>query len=524
MLGLEFLVAMGLAILVGTVTSERFRLQQPLVLLALGVILGFIPALRQVQLSPDVVLLLFLPALLYWDSIMTPLRQIRRDLRGIVLMGTLLVIVTAAAVAVVAHELGLPWGPSWVLGAAVAPTDATAIGVVARLLPRRNVTLLRAESLINDGTALVVFGLAVGITVGDEQFSVPHVTGLFLISYIGGAAAGALVAWLGTLALRRIEGPLAVNTAILLFPFTAYLIAEWVEASGVLAVVVCGMIMSQRGARFGQAQQRRQTEEFWSLAIFLLNATLFVLVGLEVQTAVRDMTTSELGWALATVGAVAVTLVVVRFVFQVTSIYAIRALDRRPSQKLRRASHRARVVSALAGFRGAVSLAVILSVPTTLGSGEPFPDRSTIIFITCGVIIVTLLQGLLLPDVVRWARLPQDTSFGEERHLTETSTTEEALAALPRLAAELGTAPEVADRLRQEYETHLDVLQADDDGAPAVRQVQDDTALRLALLTHKRATLIRLHAEQRIDDTILLQMQTRLDIEEVRLIRQEGTE
>ncbi|WP_249938581.1 Na+/H+ antiporter [Streptomyces mirabilis] len=406
MLGLELLVAVGLAILVGTVTSGRLRVPEPLLLLTLGVIIGFVPALRRVQFSPDVVLLLFLPALVYWESVTTSLRQIRRDLRGIVLVSTLLVILTAAVVAVVAHELGLSWGATWVLGVSVAPSDATALGVVARLLPRRNVTQLRAESLINDGTALVVYGLTVGIAVGEEHFSVPHVLGLFLLSYVGGAAAGALTAWVGIQVRRRVDAPLAENTAILLIPFTAYPFAESIEASGVLAVIACGLIMSQAGPRLGHAHQRRQTEEFWSLATFLLNGTLFVLVGLEVRTAVRDLSASDLGRALAAIAAISVTLVVVRFVFLVTSIYTIRALDRSPSQKLRRSTHRARVVSALSGFRGAVSLAMVLSVPTALDSGEPFPDRDAIIFVTCGVIVVTLLQRLLLPGVVRWPASP----------------------------------------------------------------------------------------------------------------------
>lgn len=530
MLGLEFLVAMGLAILVGTVTSERFRLQQPLVLLALGVILGFIPALRQVQLSPDVVLLLFLPALLYWDSIMTPLRQIRRDLRGIVLMGTLLVIVTAAAVAVVAHELGLPWGPSWVLGAAVAPTDATAIGVVARLLPRRNVTLLRAESLINDGTALVIYGLAVGITVGDEHFTVPHVTWLFALSYVGGAAAGALVAWLVIRARRVFDDPLLGNVAMILTPFTAYLLAELIEASGVLATVVAGLIMSQAGPRVAGAAMRRQAEEFWSLATFLLNGSLFVLVGLQAQAAVRELHGSDLTHALIAVGAVSGVVVAARFAFNFTFPYLIRLLDRRPQQRLRRMNYRARVVTSIAGFRGAVSLAVALSVPTTLDSGAPFPDRDTIVFVTSGVIVTTLvLQGLLLPAVVRWARLPRDTSVEEERFLAETTATEDALKALPTLAEELDTDPAVTERMRQEYESHLLVVRAGggetaDDDEDVLRHHRHYTALRLALLAHKRATVLRLRDDHEIDDTVLRQVQRRLDIEEVRLSRRPAVE
>ena len=161
-------------------------------------LLGFVPALRQVHLPPEAMLLLFLPALLYWESLTTSLREIRSNLRVIVLASTLLVIATAAAVAAVGHALGLPWGPAWVLGAALAPTDATAVGVLARALPRRTVTTLRAESLVNDGTALVVYGLAVGVTVGEESLATLHVAGLFLLSYGGGALAGVLVAWLAT--------------------------------------------------------------------------------------------------------------------------------------------------------------------------------------------------------------------------------------------------------------------------------------------------------------------------------------
>ena len=134
-------------------------------------LIGFVPHLRQAQLPPEVVLLLFLPALLYWESLTTSLREIRNNLRVVVLTSTALVVATAGAVAAAAHALGLAWGPAWVLGAALAPTDATAVGVLARELPRRTVTVLRAESLVNDGTALVIYGLAVGVTVGEEHLT-----------------------------------------------------------------------------------------------------------------------------------------------------------------------------------------------------------------------------------------------------------------------------------------------------------------------------------------------------------------
>jgi len=508
------------------VVARRFGVAAPVLLLACGAVLGFAPALRQVRLPPEVVLLLFLPALLYWETLTISLREIRSNLRVIVLNSTALVIATAAAVAAVVHALGLGWGPAWVLGAAVAPTDATAVGALAGSLPRRTITVLRAESLVNDGTALVVYGVAVGATVSREPFSVPHIGWLFVLGYGGGALAGALIAWLAIQVRRRLDDPFAENVAIILIPFTAFLLAQAVHASGVLAVVACGLIMGHVAPRLGHPGTRQQTEAFWSLSVFLLNGALFVLVGLELQAAARSLTSAELSRGLVLVAAVSAAVVGARFAWVFTVPYVIRTLDRRPQQRLRRVGPRVRVVSAVAGFRGAVSLAVALSVPETVASGAAFPDRDLIVFVTAGVIVVTLvLEGLALPGVMRWARLPRDASAETERHLADTLAAEEALAAIPQLAAELSTDPEIAERVRRETEKYLRVLHASEDGADdesALRYDQQYSALRLAMLAHKRATVVRLRDERRIDDTVLLQVQRRLDIEEVRLSRGEG--
>jgi CPA1 family monovalent cation:H+ antiporter len=521
-------VILGVAVLACGVLARRFGVAPPVLLLACGALAGFAPALRGVHLPPEVVLLLFLPALLYWESQTTSLREIRSNLRVIVLQSTALVVATAAGVAAAAHALGLDWGPAWVLGAAVAPTDATAVGALGRVLPRRTLTILRAESLVNDGMALVIFAVAVGVTAGQEHFSAPYTGWLLVRSYGGGALAGALIAWLAINLRRHLDDPLLENTAILLTPFAAFLLAEEIGASGVLAVVVCGLIMSQAGPRIDHPGAHQQGEAFWTLSAFLLNGALFVLVGLELQSAVRGLPSAALTRGLIAVGAISATVIGVRFAWAFTTPYIIRALDRRPQQRLRRLGARARVVSAVAGFRGAVSLAAALAVPETVASGAPFPDRDLIIFVTAGVIVVTLVvQALLLPGVVRWARLPRDTSVEQERHLAETLATEEALAEIPRLGTELGTDGEIVDRLRREYEKHLRVLHAGDDGAddePALRYDRQYTALRLAVLEHKRATLVRLRDQRRIDDTVLRLVERQLDIEEVRLTRDQETE
>ncbi|BAJ32122.1 MULTISPECIES: Na+/H+ antiporter [Kitasatospora] len=528
MVGLELVVLLGVALLACRVAAVRYRVAAPVLQLGAGVLLGFVPALRAVELPPEVVLLLFLPVLLYWEAMTSSLQEIRRNLRGIVLMSTALVVLTAGAVAAAVHAMGVPWGPAWVLGGAVAPTDATAVGVVARLLPRRNLMVLKAESLVNDGTALVVYGLAVGVTVGEDRVGVLHVSWLFALSYAGGVAAGVLTAWLGVVVRRRVSDPLAANLVFLLIPFSGYLLAESVGASGVLAVVAAGLIISQTSPTVGSAEARRQIVASWSLGTFLLNGALFVLVGIEAQGAVRGLTATSVARALAMVVVVAVVLSGTRIAFLFASAYLIRAVDRRPQQRERRVSGRARIVSGLAGFRGAVSLAAALAVPATLDSGEPFPDRDLIVFVTFGVIVVTLLHGLVLPGVVRWARLPDPAADGAEERLAHETLLRTALAALPEAAAEAGADGELVDRYRRELEGALADLAAADgaDGAApgAFERDPRDTALHLALIARKRAALVRLRAERRIDDTVLVSLETRLDIEELRLTHPEAVD
>jgi Na+/H+ antiporter len=529
LLGLEIVVVLGVAVLVCTVAAGRLRIAAPVLLVLAGVVLGFVPALRAVTLPPAVMLLVFLPALLYWESLTTSLREIRNNLRVIVLASTLLVVVTAAGVACIAHAVGLPWGPAWILGAALAPTDATVVSVIARRLPRRTMTVLKAESLVNDGTALVIYGIAVSITEGREQFDAGHVSWLFVLSYAGGAASGLLAAWLAVQARKRLDSPLHESVVSILTPFVAFMGAELIDASGVLAVVVCGLVLSQVGPRMVRADTRQVSTAFWSLTTFLLNGSLFILVGLQANAATRDLATTGLARALGLTAIAAVAVVGIRLLWLFTTPYVIRAVDRRPQQRLRRLGPRPRIVHALCGFRGAVSLAAALAVPETTASGEPFPGRDVIIFVAAGVIVVTLVvQSVVLPFVVHWAHLPPDTQLDEERSLAVTVSSEEAFAAMPRIAAEMEVDEAVLDRARTEYERHLLLLRADGNDEAVddtERRLEEEySRLRLALLAQKRQTILRLRDERLIDDIVLREVQNRLDIEEVRLSRREVAE
>lgn len=329
--GLEITVLLGLTILVGSILAPRVRLALPLLLVIFGLLLGFVPALREVQLPPETVLLLFLPVMLFWESLTTSLRSIRRDFRYILPMSTLLVVASAFAVAGAAVLFGVPWEIALILGAAVAPPDATAVAALGRLLPRRSFMKLKAESLTNDGTALVLYAIAVSLAVGG-QITPLLVTWTVIVSYVGGIAIGVVVVAAAWLVLRRVQTTITINVTMLLVPFTAFMVAELIHASGVLAVVVAGLIAAYLGSRVTTAASRRQAESVWPFGVFLLNGALFVLIGLEVQWVAHQTSLRRIGWlALATVSVWA-TLLVVRFLFQLLTVPFQRGATRSSSR------------------------------------------------------------------------------------------------------------------------------------------------------------------------------------------------
>ncbi|WP_424935218.1 MULTISPECIES: Na+/H+ antiporter [Bacteria] len=457
--GLEVTVLLGLTILAGTMLAPRLRVALPLVLVVFGLLLGFVPALREVQLPPETVLLLFLPVMLFWESLTTSLRSIRRDFRYILPMSTLLVVASAFAVAAVGVLIGLPWEAALILGAAVAPPDATAVAALGRLLPRRGFMKLKAESLTNDGTALVLYAIAVSLAMGGSITPL-SVTLTVLVSYLGGIAAGAIVAALAWLLLRTQTRAIVINVTLLLVPFAAFLLAELVHASGVLAVVVAGLIAAYLSPRISTAASRRQAEEVWPFGVFLLNGALFVLIGLEVQWVVHEVSLEKIGRLLLLTLAVWGVLLVVRYLFQWLSVPFLRLGSGAPAPP-RGLRHRARVVSTVAGMRGAVSLAIALSVPLTTADGAPLAGREEIVFVTAGVILLSLLaQGPLLPAVVRWAGFPADHAEDEEYELAERAISGAAMAVLDDLAVEHGVSDEVRDRVRRDGYEMLELANA----------------------------------------------------------------
>lgn len=289
MFGLVIVVVLVSTVIVGTVLGRRYRVGPPVLLIVLGALLGLIPAFGGVRINGEMVLLLFLPAILYWESMNTSFREIRANLRVIVFLSIALVIATAVAVSWTARALGMESHAAAVLGAVLSPTDAAAVAGLAKRLPRRTLTVLRAESIINDGTALVLFIVTVHVAVGGAAIGPIDLVVRFIGSYLGGIAAGLLVGGLVTLLRRGIDAPLEEGALSVLTPFAAFLLAQSIHCSGVVAVMVSALVLAYSGPVVIRARSRLQAYAFWDIATFLINGSLWVFVGVQIPGALRGI-------------------------------------------------------------------------------------------------------------------------------------------------------------------------------------------------------------------------------------------
>jgi CPA1 family monovalent cation:H+ antiporter len=517
---LLLVVVLGATVLIGTTIGGRYRVAPPVLLIVGGALLALIPALSQVTLPPEAVLLLFLPPILYYESLNVSLREIRANLRVILLQAVALVIATMVAISYALQAVGVPSDAAWILGAVLAPTDAAAVAGLAKQMPRRTLTTLRAESLINDGTALVLFAVAVGALGGETATGPPMVVGEFVWSFTGGILAGLGTGGLVVLIRRHLDDPLREGGLSVLTPFVAFLLAEIVHSSGVVAVVVAGLVLSYAGPRVIRARSRFWAFAFWDLSTFLINGSLFVLVGMQVPQAVRGIDGGAIRHALLVAGTASAVAILTRLLWVHVLAGVIRLVDRRAVQRTRRVSWRVRTAGGWAGFRGAVSLAAALAVPVTLPDGTPYADRDLIVFSTVTVIVVTiLLQGLTLPYVLRWAGLEGDQARADETREAELAATRAALDALPDIARSMDAPPDMVERIKADYEGHLVELRATDDEDPgAVRYERLEHQVRLAVLQSQRQTLTAMRDSNTIDDYVLRDLQAVLDIEEIRLL------
>jgi Na+/H+ antiporter len=520
----EVLLGLMVAVAALTAVARAVGVPYPIFLVAGGLVLGFVPGAPTLELDPDLVLVLFLPPLLYSAAFFSNLRDLRANLRPISLLAIGLVVLTACAVAVVAHALidGLPWAAAFALGAVVAPTDPlAATEIVSRLgAPRRLATLIEGESLINDGTALTAYRFAVAAAVGGT-FSLVDATLEFVVDSAGGIAVGLAVGWVISEIRRRLDDPPVEITLSLATGYAAYLPAEGIGLSGVLAAVAAGIVLGWRAPDIASARMRMQGFAVWELLVFLLNAILFILIGLQFQVVLdglRDRAAADLAlWAAA----VCATVVGARVLWLFTAPYVVRAIDRREAQRARRTTWRERLVVGWSGLRGAVSMAAALALPLETHAGDPFPGRDLIIFLAYAVIVFTIVvQGLSLPALIRRLGLEEDDSEHREELIARLAAAEAALQRLEELTGEDWTLEDTIERVRGMYEYRLRrfAAQQDGDGSEAI----EDRSLAYQqlmqeLIEAQRRALVQLRKEGAINDEVMRRIQRELDLEESRL-------
>jgi Na+/H+ antiporter len=498
-----------LAILAGitalTALAPVLRVPYPILLVIGGLALGFIPGVPELTLPPELVLVGVLPPLLYSAAFFTSLRDLRAKFRPIGQLAVGLVLATMVAVALVAHyATGLSWSASFVLGAIVAPTDPIAATAIARRMgvPRRIVTIVEGESLINDATALVLYGTAVTAVVAGT-FSLFEASLEFVVSVVGGIAIGLAVGWVVALVRIRLDNIPAEILISLLSGYLAYIPAESLGVSGVLAAVTIGIYLGWRSPELSTPAMRLQTIPVWETLVFVVNALLFTLIGMQLQPILDSLSGISTGELIADALAVVATVMAVRI------LWVLARPQRYP------------FVVGWMGMRGAVSLAAALALPLETDAGVPFPGRDLIIFLAFTVILGTLVfQGLTLPKLIHWLRFEEDEGEAMEDTKARIHAAEAAIARLEELMDEEWVRPETAERLRGLYgfrrSRFLARVDGEDDGE-IERQSADFQRLRRELLEAERAAVVGLRRDGRISDEVMRRVERDLDLEDSRL-------
>jgi Na+/H+ antiporter len=496
----------------------------PILLVLGGLALGFVPGVPEVHLDPDLVLILFLPPLLYSAAFFTDLRSLRDNVRPLSLTAIGLVLLTMVIVAVIAHEMiGMTWAVAFALGAIVSPTDPVAATAIMRRVgaPRRIVNMVEGESLFNDASALVAYRVAVAAAVGGS-FSLLDASLEFVGAAAGGVAIGLVVGYVVAAIRRRLEDPTTEITISLFTGYAAYLPASELGLSGVLAAVTAGIYLGWRASELISPTTRLQAYGTWEVLGFLVNAVLFMLIGLQLPMIVDGLAGRPWQEPVGYAALVAAAVIGARFLWVFTVPYVIRAIDRRPQQRLRRTTAQSRVVVAWSGMRGAVSLAAALALPLETDAGTPLPDRSLVLFIAFAVILVTVVvQGLTLPALIRRLGVGgDDDDEGTEELRARLSIAKAAIDSLDQLEEEDWTRDETIERVRALYEFRKRRFAAqagkiEDEGI-------EDRSLTYQRMMHvvfgaQRQALVGLRNQGEISSEVMRRIERELDLEESRL-------
>ncbi len=520
------LVIMLAAICLCALVANRLRLAPPIVFLLGGVALALFPHMPSVHIEPEYMLIVFLPPILMEAAFFTSIRDFRSELRAILLLAIGLVAFTALAVAavVVAILPGATWALGFILGAIVSPPDAAAAtGAIKGItLPKRIVSILEGESLVNDASGIVLYKLAIGaVLVG--SFSLMDATMLMAWKTIGGIAIGLAIAFIFVRLFRYLRDPSVEILTTFLPPYAAFIVAESIDMSGVLAVVSAGLYVGWHAPRIFSARMRISAEAVWKMVVFFLNALAFLLIGLQLPELIERLDILGNPSILTLAGVVCLVSVAVRFFWVFTMAYGLRyVLNQTGRIHEAYPSWQNVFVVAWTGMRGVVTLALALAIPLTLADGSAFPHRDLIIFLSVSVIIFTLvLQGLTLPWLTRVLTLSFDPKRLQEEWHARVYAARSAIARLDELKNDDTVHLPALARIREHYTERLQSLgdgpnsPLHPDHAPGLMShplLQAENRLWAEVLDMERKTLIELRRNYTIADDVLHDMLREMDL------------
>ena len=498
--------------------ARRIGVPYPSLFVLGGVALGFIPGLPHITLNPDLVLLVFLPPLLFAAAFETPLRDLRRNLAPVARLSIGLVVFTTVAVAAVAQAMvpTLGWPAALTLGAIVAPTDALAATSVFRRIgvPRLILTIIEGEALFNDATALIAYRSAVIATVSGTFVLASALTG-FAITAVGGIAIGYLVGRASVEVLQLVDDPPVEVVISLLIPFAAYLPADRAGLSGVLAVVTAGFVIGRRLGTVLSPSSRTMWFTTWKMVGFVLNGFAFVLIGLKLPDILAGLADRPALEVLGVTAAVCAVAVIARFLW----VYASGLLPGAPRRRVARRNPglawRLTFLAGWAGLRGAVSLAAALALPVT------FPEHDLILLITFAVILVTLVgQGLTLPMVARWTAWDGIEEEGEgEAEFARATMYQVGLDAIRGIRPRWPGHEPLLNRLESSLQDRSQHLATEDPTETAERRQErmEHEEIQMTVINAQRAAITELRDAGEINDATLRTIERELDLEELRM-------
>lgn len=502
--------------------TDRIKVPYPILLVLSGIGIGLIPGLQSIELRPDVVFLIFLPPILYSAAWNTSWPDFKLAKRPITLLAIGCVIFTTCAVAWVAHAFipGMGWQEAFVLGAIISPPDAVAATASTKGLavPKRIITVLEGESLVNDATGLIAYRFAVAAVV-TGTFSLLEASLQFVIVAMGGIVLGLVIARIFRWIHQVTADNATTDTALtFLTPFIVYLIAERIHVSGVLAVVCCGLYLSWHSPKMFSHETRLQAYSSWNTAIFVLNGIVFILIGLQLRGILESLDGFSFGNLVAYAAIISLAVIVGRIVWVYPGAYLPRLSkkirDREPEVNVRLVS-----VVAWAGMRGVVSLAAALAIPLVVEGGGPFPNRNLIIFLTFAVIFSTLvLQGLTLRPLIKWLAILPDRKAHEQELQARVSIASAIIEDIEENYS-LSLSDEALNLIKTKYEIRIQRIRKGESNASISEElIKKVQATQQELLNKERELIMKLRAEGSISEESLRKFEHELDLEETRLI------